>query len=288
MASVKRSFYYYNIEGIEPSLASRMRNVLELDEEIRGQFTNNGQQVLFEVAEHDTVWRGFVTILREDARPELGRRNSAVGSPINMAGNDGVLEKSHFVFSPRHSILVFEYNTAGPRATTFFKCINYLYQTHVDPEARDISWSYVPRSDALDRIRAGQAIASVSFSTKPINFVHLSGNDSSIGDMISDATVVGNRPQKIEIALKGDKKHPVFSQVGDFFTKFLHDHSTEDYESLEVKVVKRNGYIDTIDLVKDHVHSSLSFIGMDNSRRINSNQAYTGMIQALRERYGEL
>lgn len=286
MAAVRRSFYYYDIQTSDPSFVSRIMDILQLNENARGSFTQGGQQMLFEAAQRDNVWCGYATLLREDARPELGRRNSAVGTPINMGNNDGILERSHFVFSPRHSVLLFEYNTFGPRATAFLRCMDNLYQTHCNEQAPDVEWSYVPRGDALERIRRGQTIASVSFSTKPVTFARPQGGDTSIGSLLDDASELAN-PKKVGIALLGDKKRPVMT-ITDFFGKILGNHQPSDYEKLEVKVVNQSGYIDTIDLVKDHVHSSLSFIGMDNTRRINTEEAYTRMIHELQERYGEL
>lgn len=286
MATVRRNFYYYQLESSETSFLTKLRQTMRLNNPQRGEYTQNGQQFLYECRDENGVWTGYTTILREELNPELGKRNSSTGSPIDMQGNDGILERSHFIYSPVLSILMFEYNPVGPRATAFFRAVDYTYKKHVDSDSVDTPWSYAPRGNALQRIENGQSIISVDFSTHPIHFGASAPQGSRIGNLVEDTRQVGN-PARTKITLQGTKKFPLMTRVRDFRDKFLRNNTIGDYEKLEVKVLNNQGYIDTIDVVKDQVKSSISLLKLSGSKTVETEAAYNAMLEDMRAHYGD-
>lgn len=287
MASVKRNFYYYDIAESDPSFTDIIEAVTSLDADKQGMFTQNQQQFLINVSDRaDDIWAGTATLLREDARPELGKRNSTEGTAIDMAGNDGILERSHFIYSLSHKVLMFEWNSYGPRATAFFRGLDYLYQKFVDEDSSHINWSYVPKQGSLQKIRQGKAIASINFSTKPTRFGGIQQTDSTVGGLLNDVRSLG-RAKKAGFYLQGDKKNPLMS-ISEFMRQIINGFNIpETYEKLEVKVINQNNLIDTVDLVKDYVHSSMRFITVDDTKVINTTEAHIKMKEELRKLYGE-
>ncbi len=284
MATAHRKFYYYKTEPDDISFLERLETVQRLDNRIRTSFTHTGRQVLFETNRRENLVCGFITLLRDDEVPSIGQRNSPIGRPMQLDPDQGVLEQSHFVFLPSKRVLVFEYNHFGPRISLLFNCLNRLFKDHVDEGADDMTYNYIPRGDALDRIRTARGIVALDISYTPAVELAGSEGDTTIHDLFRQATEIGE-PQTIEIALRGTKRNRLMSAPQFLNTIIRSGRDISDYKKLRTKIENSLGAIEVVDLLQDRTVSALSVLRLDQHRQLNADNVYEQVIADIRRKF---
>jgi hypothetical protein len=285
VATAKRKFYYYRTGPDEVSFLDRVRSAEGLELQLRASVTHGGRQVMFVTHNRENFLCGYITLLRDDQVPSLGERNSPIGTPMQLAANQGVLEQSHFVFMPSSRVLVFEYNHFGPRVNLLIDTLNQLYQDNINDSDEEITYSYVPRGDALDRLRRGRGVIGFDMSFVPMAET-TSDSSTSLHGLFRHAAEIGE-PQNIEIVLKGTKSNKLMS-VTSFMDDLTHSgRDVTDYKKLKVKIENSTGAVEVIDLLQDRVVSELSVIRLDQHRQLDADDAYQKVITDLSRRFGD-
>ena len=289
--SFKRTAYYYRIftpDGSE-EFAHKLRKVCSLSENER-EFEHDDTTVNISIAADLTIdgkktVTGIIRILRYVA-PSIGERGTLNSHPIKLDEDQGVNEKTHFVYLPDAHALAVEYNHYGPKIGLLVKLVNELYVKHFDEHAKDSSYIYISAKNAWEKLEDADGIRTVTFEYADLT-------SKADKDMLPYGTAAHDLlssgvPHVAQITLKPEKgAKGIMMSIKEFSDKFKKSLTNGQLTKLKAKVVHEGetGSVEEIDFVKDKLVADFSVVLLTpGTKEINSSFLLEAMTQDIIER----
>jgi len=214
--------------------------------------------------------RGYVQQLRTTA-PSKRRMGTNTSSPIQLNDDEGIDEKTHFVYCPKTSVICVEYNYHGPKIGLLIGVVNGLYKEKIDKKAVRNSHEYIQTKKAVDKIIQKKRVKSV---TAKLIDPKTTGNMSGELDL-PDVFKEFKAPEHtvVEVTLKSDVKGG-FALTGDAF-KSLFLRNKQDVNLYgKLKVVAEDdetGKPVEYDLIKDKLNDDIKVALVAGTKEVDTN-----------------
>ncbi len=293
MSNITRTVYYYKIFNPDGSLSfnRKIQKICELPEVDR-EYTHQDVTVNIQVAAsgtgNDLVLSGVVRLLRYVA-PSVGLRGTNSSKPIELEDDEGVNEKTHFVYIPSKNVIAVEYNHYGPKVGLLFKVVNELYRSNFDSKSVNNSYIYITNSDGLTKISNSHGIRKVhlEYVEEPLDTAQ---DTTPLMAAYRNALSVGDT-QSVEMILKPRQNSRDRIMSGVEFIKNLIPHggsSSSDlsgFKKLKVTYENETGGTDVLDLIQDKLSRDFSAIQVkEGTKEINSDYLLSSMYDDLADR----
>jgi hypothetical protein len=204
----------------------------------------------------DKYIRGTVQQMRSSA-PSKRRRGHTESTPIALNDDEGIDEKTHFIYCPDTSLLCIEYNYHGPKVGLLTSVVNGLYKEHIEKTEKRNSYEYIQTRQAVKKVTEQREIRSVVAKLiDPKTTGHLS-DDLDLPDVFKEFKAP--KHTSVEITLKSDVRGGVALTMDAFKKMFLRNKGDlEHYDKLKVKVNDdETGKPIEYDLVHDKLEDSI-------------------------------
>ncbi len=292
MPSIVRTVYYYKVFNPDGSIPfyKKLQKICQLPE-LEREYTHQDVTVNIQITtgEHDgeMVLSGVVRLLRYLA-PSVGLRGTNMSKPIQLEIDEGVNEKTHFVYAPSKNVIAVEYNHYGPKVGLLFKIVNELYRANFDTESKKNSYIYITNGNGLRRISDSKAVKKIHLEY--VNQTLDSGNHTPLAQAYMNALSIGNT-QAAEIILKPEphSRNPIMT--GAEFVKSIISNRTNsstdinEFEKLKVTFENETGTTEVIDLIKDKLSKDFNAIPLqDGTKEINSDYLLSAMYDDIADR----
>lgn len=247
----------------------------------------------FEIDETSHSIFGHIRQLRTSAVPSKGRVGTNDTSQIPLQENEGISEKTYFLYHYKKNKLVINYNHHGPRIGGLFRLINNLYKEKIisglsgEKRVRYVRSSYVPYllGSEIELALRSNKITCIQVRPKtPVESGETTGDESfpEICEMYSDFPAEVTK----EIILK-DKE----GRLKRIFGKFLRrKEDIEHFDKFRVEMVNpETETIDEYDLIKNKLQERVSVSLREDSRELDEVEMKSVMksnFKAVSERYG--
>lgn len=292
MSSIIRSVYYYKVFNPDGSLPfhKKLQKICELPEADR-EYTHQDVTVNVQVTktgDGDTlVLSGVVRLLRYLA-PSVGLKGSNSSKPIDLEDDEGVNEKTHFVYMPSKNVIAVEYNHYGPKVGLLFKIVNELYRSNFDNESKRNSYIYITNGDGLAKISHTKAVKKVQleYVNEPLDI----DNSTPIVAAYRNALSIGDT-QAVEITLKPalNSRNPIMT--GAEFIKNIVASKTDKntdingFAKLKVTYEGESGGTEVIDLIKDKLTKEFTAIPIKaGTKEIDSDSLLSSIYEDVSDR----
>lgn len=219
----------------------------------------------------DKYIRGTVRQLRSVA-PSVRERGKMNTTPVNLKDNEGIDEKTHFIYCPETSLVCIEYNYHGPKIGLLTYLVNSLYKENIAPKAKRSGYEY---------IKAQEAVSKVEKTTEVRSVVAQMVDPQTTGNLNSDldlpAVFKAFKPPKhtkLEFVIKPQKQGAAAMLTADFKKWFLRKKSDLEYfDKLQVKITDdETGKPAVYDLVKDKLQDEVIAQFTPGTSEINTPQ----------------
>ncbi|MDB5177677.1 MAG: hypothetical protein JWO61_60 [Candidatus Saccharibacteria bacterium] len=273
------------------SFYEKLKHVHDLDEGQREFDCGNGNTCNFWYTRaQDGMVTGTVELIRY-VSPSIRTRGTNHSLTVDLENNQGVNEKTHFIYNPSNGVLAFEYNHYGPKIGLLYRIVNQLFREDFDngsPLLPRSSFAYVSANTALGRLESSYGVRTVQVRYASPNLSGGDDADSTLSQSINNVRQFGNA-SVLDVIFKGEpRSRGVLMTAREFLTRFLPhgDQSLQNFEKLEVKVQQsETGGVELIDLFKDKLLSEVSAIKLhDHSRELDSNDLLQKMLRDMEDR----
>lgn len=283
-----RSVYYYRTFAPEGSIAfdKKLEKVYLLSEATR-EYEHQEVTVNVSIFSKQTIHgkeviAGIVRLLRYIA-PSVGERGTNSSHPILLKDDEGVNEKTHFVYTPHNHVLAVEYNHHGPKVELLFKLVNQLYRENFDAGSKNNSYMYIAGGDAIRRLENAVGVRQIQFEyvDEP------SPTKESLPLLAAGREALAIGAHSFEMTLKPERGSKDFIMTPKaFLRKFLPALAAGGYKKMKVKIIENEtGGVEEIDLVKDKLVKDFSAVILsDGTKEINSRLLLESMMNDIADR----
>jgi len=293
MPTHTRTIYYYKVFNPDGSLSfnRKLKKICELTETDR-EYTHQDVTVNIQITKtgtgDDETLSGVVRLLRYLA-PSVGLRGSNSSKPIELGDDEGVNEKTHFVYIPAKNVIAVEYNHYGPKVGLLFKIVNELYRSNFDSESKKNSYIYITNGDGLTKIAKSPGIRKVHLEYVQ-EMLDTDKESTPLMSAYRNALNVGDT-QSVEMILKPQKnsRNAIMSGV-EFIKNILpgNDNKGSDlsgFNKLEVTYEDETGGTGIINLIQDKLSRDFTAIHVkEGTKEINSDYLLSSIHEDLKER----
>jgi hypothetical protein len=291
-ARIRFDYYEVTAEGgdnglFKDKITSIVANVAERDREIQiGTSLYNFNAVVDEQAK---LIVGNIRDLRYIV-PSKGKAGTNKTEPITLAENEGISEKTYFVYNYEKNKLAIHYNYHGPKIANLFSIINKLYKERIMldiiPRPEFVRSSYRPYilgSEVALALASNHITCIVAKTKKPVEGGEID-EDADFPELVSAYGLPLNITK--ELILKD--RHGGLSA---FFQKFLRrNEDIEYYDKFQVNMMNpQTDKVDQYDLISNKLKHVVEVALKENSREIDSDSAVVAIRDSLAsmvEKYG--
>jgi hypothetical protein len=217
----------------------------------------------------DGLIRGAVFQSRSTA-PSKRKMGAITTTPVELDDDEGIDEKTHFIYCPERSYVCIEYNYHGPKLPLIVRMINKLYSKHIDKDAVRSGYSYIQAGNAVDmvinhseRVRSVQAKLVNPKTVAPMN------EQPDLPDVFDSF-----KPPKetvVEVKIKGAQRGSTAMSISKFKSFILRNRDDlQYYDTLKVEAVDETGKTVPYDLIKDKMADTVTVPYSDGTKEISS------------------
>lgn len=281
--SVDRKLQYFRITaypGKDGGLfGEKFTSVCKDIPEDAREYDYQGTQVnleLYEDGSNDGLVRGIVQQIRDNA-PSKRKRGHNTTSVIDLEEDEGINEKTHFIYDPATSIICVEHNYHGPKIGLIVRVVDGLYK-QVEKGSPRVSYEFIQTEQAIKRLQQVHNVRSVvARFTDPATMV--GGTDELDLPEVLDEFKAGKNV-KLEVKASSTVRGGVIMQTVDFFKKYLpQPRSVQVYDKLVVTAEDDTGKPFVIDLVHDKLEEKIIAPFKENTREVDSSLIFGQMAE---------
>jgi hypothetical protein len=286
ITTIKRTLNYFNITafpgGDKGLFGEKLKTLCESLDALERETDYRGRGVRFDIesVSDNGIIKGTFQQLRENA-PSIRKAGQENSKPILLEDDEGVNEKTHFMYDPVTSRICVENNYHGPKIGLMVNVINSMYKTHVDNKERRNSFEFIQTKKAIKKIKELYNVRSVVARYTDPYSVDISPDSKEAPDVFKEFSA----PQhsRLEIKLTSTVKGGVVMKTVEFFNKFLKEEKQlQLYEKLQVNVEDdETGKPRVFDLVKDQLHEEIIAPLTQGTREVNS----TAIFEIMEEKF---
>lgn len=223
--------------------------------------------------------------------PSKGRYGSNETTQIDLRGNEGISEKTYFIYDYRRNKLVISYNYHGPKIKHLLLLVNDTYKNKIlsltEPRVKFVRSSYQPYllGREIQLALTNPVITCIEARTKtPVENNEIS--EDADWPELKDAY---NLPPEVrkEVILKDTSGTTLAGVMRRFLRR---EQDIEYYDKFKVSML--NPYtndIDAYDLISNKLQEQVSVTLKEGSKEIDSNDAIIVMkanLTAISDKYG--
>lgn len=222
------------------------------------EYDYKGTQVnldLLPANEDDKFVRGLVHQIRNNA-PSKRQQGHTESTPIPLEEDEGINEKTHFIYDPETSLICVEHNYHGPKISLIVRVVDAIYKEQIDKKERRNSFEYIQTKEAVKHVKEQHNVRSVVAKyTDP--YTVATDPSSELPEVLEKFKAPENI--KLEIKMTSTVKGGIAMKVSDFAKLFLKEEKQlQLYEKLIVNVEEdETGKAKEFDLIKDKLEDSV-------------------------------
>ncbi|MDB5169164.1 MAG: hypothetical protein JWO41_520 [Candidatus Saccharibacteria bacterium] len=262
MAKVQRRVDYYKItaqDGDNGLFGEKLKEICENLTPQQREMGVHSTSLNIEIIDSDSgdnLIRGSIKQIRSVA-PSKRKKGKIETRPVELEADEGIDEKTHFIYCPDTSYICIEYNYHGPKITLLLEVINKLYKQEIDPDAKRSGYTWMQNGNALEKVLEKRQIRAVQAKLIDPSTVEGLGEPDLPGVY---EQFKAPRNATIEFAIKSKARGAFAMQIQDFKRLFIGNRfDLQNYERLKVTVVdEETGKDKLYDLVKDKLQDEFS------------------------------
>lgn len=277
---VQRRVEYFKItaqDGDNGLFGDKLR---QLNSELSAQdreYQHFDSSVNFSLKEDKGQLMRVVVYQSRSTAPSKRKMGATITTPVELDVDEGIDEKTHFIYCPERSYICIEYNYHGPKLPLIVRMINKLYSKHIDKNAERSGYSYIQAGNAVDmvmnhteRVKSVQAKLVNPRTLAPMN------EQPDLPDVFESF-----KPPKetvVEVKIKASQRGATAMSVNKFKSFILRNESDlQYYDTLKVEAVDETGKTVPYDLIKDKMSDSITVPYSDGTKEINSDVIFSKM-----------
>lgn len=293
--TTKRTLSFFKVKTTTPnSFKNILRYIHELNwDEMYTNKSDTDEKIFLRWMKEDS-WFIFwsVCILRLKWIPKKSRVWDRTVRDLWLDDNEWVTETTHFLYSPSHNLLVFEYNHFWPRIWLFEWHLNERANTHESWTMTEINFEPILNKETIQKLEDIKEIKLISLTVPKTSLVKLAENDSSFYDVFRNCFDFWE-PWEITLTLKAEWRwrEPILEDVSllkQELEKF--DYSVDEaFSDLKVRAMSASlRKIKTYDLLQDKIKDDIKVIKLWNSRDIDWDDMLNKMKVSFNQHKDEL
>lgn len=275
ITTIKRTLNYFKITaypgGDKGLFGEKLKSLCESLTASERETEYKGRGVRFDIEDIDDagVIKGTFQQLRENA-PSIRKAGQETSKPILLEDDEGVNEKTHFIYDPVSSKICVENNYHGPKIGLIVNVVNSMYKQHIEKTERRNSFEFIQTKKAIGRVKELHNVRSVIARYTDPYSVDISPDSKEAPEVFKEFSA----PQhaRLEIKITSTVKGGVVMKTVDFFNKFLKEEKQlQLYDKLQVNVEDdETGKPKVFDFVKDQMHDEIVVPLTAGTREVNS------------------
>lgn len=284
MPSVDRRIEYYQIsnsKGVDNgSYGNKLTELCTQLQILQREFPYNGTSVNFEIL--NTAQNGELTGVFTQNRttaPTKRRKGSIKTTSVDLQSEEGICEKTYFIYDPNTSLMAVEYNYHGPKIGLMIHGINKLYKKEIDSSATRSTYVFVRGDDSVAKVSQHHRVRAV---VARLHDPATMGETKESLDFPEACKQFAPPPGgQIDIKVKSKfRATPVYS-MSEFLKKYLRKESDLNYyEKFNVEVEDdQTGKPIAYDLLKDKLQDKIVVMLVDGTNELDQSDIIVKMTE---------
>jgi len=262
LTGIKRKLQYFRINAFPGKDAGlfgeKLKAICENLSEDQREYNYQGTQVRLDLLmqdEKDGLVRGLVQQIRNNA-PSKRRQGRTESTPIELGTDEGINEKTHFIYDPESSLICVEHNYHGPKISLIVRVVDQIYKENIEKHERRNSFEYIQTKQAVKHVKEQHNVRSVIAKyTDP--YTVATDTEAELPEVLSKFKAPEN--MKLEVKLTSTVRGGIAMKISDFTNLFLKEEKQlQLYEKLVVDVEEdETGKSKVFDLIKDKLEDEV-------------------------------